>query len=294
MAGRTGGGYNNPFNTPNPHKYQLGGGATNSGGGGGGGSTTTSQGTTFNASTHTVGTSGIKRPRQRQGGGQAPKGGADSLYRQAKRDVMLSMRPILAQYKQAKNQISRTGDQTQARVGDIYSALGSQLGALGDPYQQQISGISSDLTANLAGLTGGLNGQIGQAPATERAAAAGLFGAIGGGGLTQLASGAGRNAAYNTSAQRQGVEESAITQRNSAIDTANALRDLQTQKAGSFGGTPQQILARLDALKQQSAQLALARSGNQLNWSQFNQSTSQNSANQAAFAQWLQMMSGGN
>jgi len=292
MAGKTGSGYTNPFKTPNPHKYHLGGGPVNTkqggnnSGGGGGGTSGSGSGSPQ---------APRNPPRKRTGGsGGGGKGGADSLMAQARRDVRLSMHPILQGYKRQGKLAQQDANQAQQRTQDVYGALGTQLQALGDPYSQAMSGISGNLSSELGGLTGLLNGQIGQAPGTERAAAAGLLGAIGGGGLSLLASGQARNAGYNTSAQRQGAEQSAVSQQNILTDLANFKSDLSQQKLDAMGQMSPMYLQRLDQLKHEAAQLALSRSGDRLKWANFNQSTATTNANNSAWAQWLQMMSGGN
>ena len=270
------------------YNFGKGGSVNHNSGGGGGG--TSGSGSGSPQAPHNP-------PRKRtggSGGGGGGKGGADSLMAQARRDVRLSMHPILQGYRRQGKLAQQDANQAQQRTQDVYGALGTQLQALGDPYSQAMAGISGNLSSELGGLTGLLNGQIGQAPGTERAAAAGLLGAIGGGGLSLLASGQGRNAAYNTSAQRQGAEQSAVSQQNILTDLANTKSDLSQQKLDAMGEMSPMYLQRLDQLKQEAAQLALSRSGDRLGWANFNQSTAATNANNSAWAQWLQMMSGGN
>ena len=178
-----------------------------------------------------------RRNRQRRRGGS----GSDKVHQEARRLFHLSVQPYLQQINRAKRQAKRETNQTINRTQNVYGALGSQLQALADPYQQQVSGIQSDLTGNLNALMPSLQGQIGQAPATERAAAAGLVGSIGAGAQSLLGQSAATEAGYNTSAQRQGIEESAITQRNALGDLANFRQDLSQQKVDILRQAPAQI-----------------------------------------------------
>lgn len=264
-------------------------------GGGGGGGTSGSSGSSSSSSSTSTPQPPKSQTRKRTGGaGGGGNNAASSLMAQARRDVRLSMHPILQQFKHQGTQLQQDANQAQQRTQDVYGALGTGLQALGDPYSQAMSGISGNLSTELGGLTGLLNGQIGQAPGTERAAAAGMLGTIGAGGLEQLASGQARNTAYNTSAQRQGVEQSAVSQQNILTDLANAQRSLHTSQTDAMGQMSPLYLQRLDALRQQAAQLALSRSGNKLSWASFNQQNANTNANNGAWATWLKMMGGGN
>lgn len=195
----------------------------------------------------------LTRAKRRQRG---PKG--SQIYEQAHRDVMLALRPMLQTLRQSGRQASRQTRQINQRTQDVYGALGSQLSALDQPYQDTMAGISSGLSQDISGLAPLLQQSVGQAPQTETAAGAGVLGAIGAGGLSQLASQAATGASYNTSAQRQGVEESAIAQRNALSDLGQYRGDLRTQRADLMRQAGPQTLQRMDSLRQQQLDRRLA------------------------------------
>lgn len=205
------------------------------------------------------------------------------MFARARRDVMLSLRPQLQDLRRTGKQARRQYRQSSHQVGDIYGALQDQLAPLGGQYGQQATQIASDLQGQLAGLTGGLGSTVPGVPASEIAAGTGMFGTIGAGALEQLASDRARNAAYQTSAQRQGAEEQAITKRNYLTDLTNFRSDLADQRHSLMGGASQSILQRLADLRDQAFQQSLANKEFQLRASSANQT---DLANQAASGFW--------
>jgi hypothetical protein len=183
------------------------------------------------------------------------------LRRRARRDVRGAYAPQLAGIARQEAQDQAQAEQYQSAIAQLYSALGSQLGTLQPAYAQQMAGIQGNYQSALGDLTGLLGST---APAGELAASAGLLGNIGAGGLELLASQAARNAAYGTSAERQSAIDSTNYQANILQALQNALTDLASQRSDIFAAMPQQVLSRLDQLRDTAAQLGLARKEYQL------------------------------
>jgi hypothetical protein len=180
------------------------------------------------------------------------------LEKRAARDVKLAQRPELQAYHRAGQQASQQYQTDAQRVQDVYGALSGQLEALAAPYQQQVTDIGTQLTGQIAQLPGITTQSIGAAPPAERAAGTALSSTIGAGTLEQLAAGAARNAAYNTSAQRQAGIESAVTQRNFGVDLQNFLDDLSERRLGVIEERRPLMLQRLDELRDQKFQQRMA------------------------------------
>jgi hypothetical protein len=180
------------------------------------------------------------------------------MEKRAARDVKLAQRPELQAYHRAGQQATQQYQTDAQRVQDVYGALGGQLEALAAPYQQQVTDIGTQLTGQIAQLPGITTQSIGAAPPAERAAGTALSSTIGAGTLEQLAAGAARNAAYNTSAQRQAGIESAVTQRNFGVDLQNFLDDLSERRLGVIEERRPLMLQRLDELRDQKFQERMA------------------------------------
>lgn len=178
-------------------------------------------------------------------------------YQRAKRDVMLSYRPYRRELRQARREGRRDYRQANARVGDVYGALDRELAPLSGQYAGQMEGITQGLQGNLAGLTDLLGGVEG-VPQSEVTAGAGLFGTIGAGGLSELASQQARNVGYNTSAQRQGSMERAVTQRNYRQDLTTFLDDLRRQRVDAARDLPGLIRQRMDEINDRNFERSMA------------------------------------
>lgn len=176
-----------------------------------------------------------------------------NLRRQARRDVRVATQPLLRQIGREEGRARRDYRQDEARVGDIYDALLSELGGLNPGAA--IGGISDQFTQDIGSLTN-LIGSSG--PAGEGAAAAGYLGSLGAGGLQTLAGDASRNVAYNQSTQRQGSLERATTQRNMLTDMQDLIREIQDRRFDIKADMGPQILARIDELRRGRREFGLA------------------------------------
>lgn len=159
---------------------------------------------------------------------------------------MVSYRPYLQEIQRARRQGNRDYNQSMARVGSVYGALGRELGGVGGI---DTGAIGQQFTSQLGGLADMLGSSVPGVPAGEISAGTGVFGAIGAGGLSQLASDASRSQAYQSSAQRQGSIESMIAQRNMTQDRLGFLDDLRQQRLDTMSRVPAEIRSRIDALR---------------------------------------------
>lgn len=218
----------------------------------------------------------------------------DSTRKDAVRDVRLANRPEIQATKRAGRQARRITRQASNRTQNIYSALGEQLAPLTGQYQQGMEGITSGYQQDLAGLAGMLGSTVPGVPSGEITAGTGLFGTIGAGTLGQLSSEQARNLAYNTSAQRQGATESAVTQRNYQQDLANTLKDFSQRRIDIAAGMKPEILSRMDTLSQIAFQQAMAQKDYELRrlaaqraFDISNRELGLQEASDAAYQQWL-------
>jgi hypothetical protein len=168
------------------------------------------------------------------------------------------MQPVLSQIKQAKRQAKRETNQTINRTQNVYSALGSQLGALNAPGQEAYATIGNNLATQTSALAPLMNQNIGQAPESEATAAQGLLGAIGQGGVNQVGQIGATALANNQSAQRRGIEESAITQRNALGDLREFRQELGQQKVDLLKSAPAQIKQLISDIEQRNLNNRLA------------------------------------
>jgi hypothetical protein len=223
----------------------------------------------------------------------------NEVYQEAQRQFRLAIHPYVQQIKQAKRQAKRETNQTINRTQNVYSALGNQLGQVGD--QSGYAAIGNNLATQTAALAPLMNQSIGQAPEAEATAAQGLLGAIGTGGVNQVAQIGATALANNQSAQRRGIEESAITQRNALGDLANFRQDLGQQKVDLFKQAPAQIKQLISDIEQRNlnnklafGQLAVSRGGLDLQRMQMLNDQATTSADNALMSEYYKwLMSGG-
>jgi len=194
------------------------------------------------------------------------KNKGSDLYRRAVRDVMLSFRPARRALRRERRQGLREYRQAQQRSGEAYDQLAGSLDQLNSQYQAQVAPIAGQLTSQIGALGQMLGTDIGAVPEAERAAGTGLVGTIGAGTLEMLASDAARNAAYGTSAARQGEIQRLTDSRNLAAGRRDFLSDIRDRRTDLMGGIDQLIRQRQDELTQQGfdrrmalADLAMAR-----------------------------------
>lgn len=191
------------------------------------------------------------------GGGGRRNGGAKArgaLYQRALRDVHTSYLPMLNAISQAGLQAKQQYGTDSQRVGDIYSALTNQLQPMTGQYTQNISGISGDLQNQLQSLTGMIGSNVQGVPQSEIGAGAGMLGSLGAGALEQIANDRTRNAAYNTSAERQGGIEGMTAQRNYLQDYQNLQDQFNQQRLQIQNQMPQQIRTEMGTLRDQQWQ----------------------------------------
>lgn len=219
------------------------------------------------------------------GGGQNQQ---SSVYQDAVRDVMLSLRPSRQAIRRSRRQGIADYRQFDAQAQNIGQQFQHQIAPLGGAYDAQIGDITGDLQGQLGSLTGLLGTSIGQVPDAERIAGANMMGTVGAGSLEGLASDRARNAGYQTSAQRQGAIETMTTRRNATTDLQNFLDDLSNQQQDLYSGSDSLIRQREDQLRQQAFDRAMALKNYNLNAS----SVGAANASNAAFGDYLQQLLG--
>lgn len=177
------------------------------------------------------------------------------LARRARRDVQLSVQPQLDALARQQAQAERDYGQGTNQVQAAYDALGRELGNVGAGF--------TDEAAKIAALFGGQVGQLGgmiggaAAPAEQQAAQA-FLGSIGGAGKGLLASDAMRNAAYNSSALRQGALERVTMTKNLAQDLLGTQDDIRQQVLDAKAMMPGLIRQRLGELRDTQFEHGLA------------------------------------
>lgn len=197
------------------------------------------------------------------GGGKNPpkrKGGKPEGFKDARRDVMLSVKPLRREIRRVRKQGTRDAQNQITQTQNVYDAMGRTMAPLTQQYTDQSSQIASGLTGNLGTLTDMLGSAVPGVPQSEQSAGANLFGTIGAGSLGELASQAQRNVGYNTSAQRQGAMESGITQRNILQDLGDFRDDLGQQRIDLMRDVPALIRQRMDAERDTNFEQGLAMS----------------------------------
>jgi hypothetical protein len=221
---------------------------------------------------------------------------ADPLMKQAKRDVRIARRP----QKQAIRRAARSGRQdfneAQQRVAQVTGALLGQLGKIPGAYAGQTSGIIGDVTSGIGAL-GTQLGQntIGQVPEAERAAGIANVGAIGSGAIEQIAGQQQNMADYLASGAQQGAVQGAVTSRNYLKDYSNFQKDIRQQKVDLQAGSKDDILQRLDQLKQEQFDRSMALKQLGMQQSQIDQANRSLDAQiklEEARAKWLRNHSG--
>ncbi len=224
--------------------------------------------------------------------------GVNEVHQEARRQFHLMMQPVLNQIKQAKRQARRETNQTINRTQNVYSALGSQLGAING--QDQYAAIGNNLATQTSALAPLMNQGTGAAAPGEAGAAAGLLGAIGQGGVNQVGQIGATALANNQSAQRRGVEESAIMQRNALGDLADFRRELGQQKVDLLKSAPAQIRQLISDIEQRNlnnrlalGQLAVSRGGLDLSRMQMLNDQAAGDADNALLSEYYRWLMGG-
>lgn len=207
---------------------------------------------------------------------------AGPLQKRARRDVRLSVDPVLDEIARQQSQAERDYNENVGRLGNIYGGLREDLKPLGSQYQSQVQDISHDFNKSLGGLANllapsleayrglspedaaGAQQQFTSQVAPENSAAVGMFGTVGATGQEMLASDRSRNAAYQTSSMRQVGLQQHDYERQYLQDYRDTIDDLQASRQDLINATPQQILARLDQLREQRRQNRLANAELQL------------------------------
>lgn len=181
------------------------------------------------------------------------------FYNRAGRDVRLALDPLLEALSREGTLAERQFRTDADRFRDIYGSLDRELQPLTGQFREQMSGVTEDFQGQLGELAQLLGSQVPGVPQSELTAGAGAFGALGAGALGELASARGRNVAYNTSAERQGGIEQAVTHRNALVDLENYLSELSRRRADVQEDIPDLFRQRLDELRDQSWQREMAR-----------------------------------
>jgi hypothetical protein len=99
---------------------------------------------------------------------------------------------------------------------------------------------------------------IGQVPEAERAAGIANVGAIGSGAIEQIAGQQQNMADYLASGAQQGAVQGAVTSRNYLKDYSQFQKDIRQQKVDVIKSSRDQILNRLDQLKQERFDRSMA------------------------------------
>lgn len=225
--------------------------------------------------------------------GRRKKGRGSPVLREARRDVMLTIKPVRREIRRIRKQGIRDYRQAAAKTGNIYDALGRELAPLMGQFAGQSQQIASGLNQNLGTLADTIGSNVAGVPQSEISAGAGMFGALGGGALAELANNAQRNAAYQTSVQQQSGVEGAIAQRNMLQDLLGFKQDLGQQRLDLMRDVPQLIRQRMDFLRDQEfdqglalQQLQLERLGMNRSYGLQNQQLAMQQKSDAAY-QWL-------
>jgi Sec-independent protein translocase protein TatA len=202
-------------------------------------------------------------PRRRRGGNDGgknkrKKGGRSPEMREARRDVMLSVKPARREIRRARKQGIRDYQQAANKTENIYGALAQQLQPLAGQFQNQSNQVASGLQGNLAQLAGTIGSTVPGVPQSELSAGAGMFGALGGGALAELASGQQRNLAYQNATRGQAAVEGTHAQRNMLMDLTDFKKDLTQQRVDLMRDVPALIRQRKDFLSDQEFEQMLA------------------------------------
>ncbi len=189
-------------------------------------------------------------------------------YQEALNEVMLSIQPTLNQIQRARHQVIHDYHNRMQTARRVYGAQGNQLSDIGGDYNTQAAPIAGQLTDQLGGLSSLLGSSNGIPAEGEMQAGRNMIGAIGSGTLETLASNQGRNAAFNSSARRQGALESMTARRNYTSDLQNYLDDLHSRNVDTMESVPAQVQSVERSLSNDAfnrrmslAQLALSRRG---------------------------------
>lgn len=215
----------------------------------------------------------------------------NAYRKEAKRDVKLYLKPQRQAIRRARRTAKREGRQQDQKLVDIGGSLEQALAGLNPQFASMTSGISSGLTDAINGLSGQFGQSIGVAAPSEIQPGLNLTGGIGSGALSQLANTEMRNATYNTSAQRQGAEQTAYDRKASQMDLRDFLQDLSQQKIDLMSMAPAMMRQRQDELSRAGfdrrmslANLALSQDQNALGWAGFNYDVGRQDAIDAAMA----------
>jgi hypothetical protein len=224
--------------------------------------------------------------------------GKDPLMQQAKREVRsTTVRPQLQALRRAGRQGKQDFNEAQQRVAQVTGALLGQLGQIPGAYAGQTGGIIGNVTSGIGALGEQLGqNSIGQVPVAEQAAGIANVGAIGSGAIEQIAGQQQNMADYLASGAQQGAVQGAVTSRNYLKDYSNFQKDIRQQKVDVIKSSRDQILNRLDQLKQErfDRSMALKQLGmQQQQIDQANRALDAQIALEEARAKWLRNHSGG-
>ena len=201
-----------------------------------------------------------QRPRPNQRPNQPPRKDDDkgkgkpkpgSLRRSALRDVQVGLRPYLQELAFQRQQAEGDTQQQLSRLGHIYGGLDTKLQQLGGGYGPQAQAITDRLQGDM-GEWGQYLGSV--SPAGELEQAGALFGNIGAGAIGEIGAAQQRALDFNTSAQRQGAIEQMTSQRNALVDLDQLFDEINQRRLQATRGVGQDVLSRMDTLRQQQAQ----------------------------------------
>ena len=180
---------------------------------------------------------------KKKGGG----GGFTSPRKQARRDVMLALRPQLRETKRQGKDVRREYDKYAGQMGGLYGLLDTQLADIGGD-------MGSQFTANQDRYSGGvadIMAAIGQSTAPDQGAFLNTLGSFALAGQNTLGTDAARETAYNASTRRQGGLESMVLGRNIRSDLQDALDQLRDERRDIMRDRGPMVMQRMDTLRQQ-------------------------------------------
>ena len=191
--------------------------------------------------------------KKKKGGGGGG-GGFTSPRRQARRDVMLALRPQLRETKRQGTQVRREYDKYAGQMGGLYGLLDTQLADIGGDMGGQFDAIQDRYSGGVADIMGAL----GQSAAPDQAAFLNTLGSFALAGQNTLGTDMARESAYNASTRRQGGLESMVLGRNIRSDLQDALDMLRDERRDIMRDRGPMVMQRMDTLRQQAFDRSMA------------------------------------
>lgn len=205
-----------------------------------------------------------------KGKNKAPKNKPKTKVRQrrsrlmdrARRDVMLSIQPLLDQINMLRQLAFQDYLGQNQFLQSTFGGLQEQLAGIQQP---DFTGIGNTLTGQLGDLAGlfsappeTINDIVVGMPGSEVQSAQAVATALGGSALDALATDAARFQNLQSSYQRQGALGESYARQNLTQDLQEMLRNMYLQQAQTMATVPESILARVDELRQQALENRLA------------------------------------